>query len=189
MASTLRVYEGESPSCMGEPTPMNFIGGPGGGVPPSLEVAWQVRTLYKEFTRHDTRYRVVLDTNVLVSAIIFGGKSRQVLQMAITGSVDCFLSPSMMEELGQVLHRPKFGFSRRQCLQVMEEVSGICKIIEPSVSIRVTTSDPDDDAVLECALEAKAHVVVTGDSRLLLLGVFKNIKILSPAQFLADYGF
>jgi putative PIN family toxin of toxin-antitoxin system len=136
-----------------------------------------------------TRYRVVLDTNVLISAIVFGGKSRQVLQLAITGSIDCFLSPPMLEELGHVLHRPKFGFSRQQCLQVMEEVSGICKIIEPSVPIRLITSDPDDNAILECALEAKAHVIVTGDSHLLLLGVFKNIKILSPAQFLAAYGF
>jgi putative PIN family toxin of toxin-antitoxin system len=133
------------------------------------------------------RQRIVLDTNVLISAILFGGKPRRVLDLVISGSIDCTLSTAILDELRGVLQRPKFGFSPNVCLHIIEELHGICDIIYPSVSVDVIRSDPDDNRILECAGEAHAHFIVSGDPHLLDLGKFEKIRILSPADYLKEF--
>jgi putative PIN family toxin of toxin-antitoxin system len=133
------------------------------------------------------RHRIVLDTNVLISAILFGGKPRKVLDLVISGSIDCTLSTAILDELKGVLERPKFGFSANACLHIIEELHGICDIISPSVSVDVISSDPDDNRILECAVEAHAHFIVSGDPHFLDLGKFKKIRILSPAGYLNEF--
>ena len=134
-----------------------------------------------------SRHRIVLDTNVLISALLFGGKPRRVLNLVISGSVDCTLSPVILDELKEVLQRPKFGFSADVCLHLIEELHGICDIISPSVSVEVIGSDPDDNRILECAKGAQAHFIVSGDPHLLDLGRFEKIRILSPAEYLREF--
>ncbi len=133
------------------------------------------------------RHRVVLDTNVLISAILFGGKPRQVLDLVISGLIDCSLSIAILDELKDVLQRQKFGFSPDACFHIAEELHGVCDIISPSVILDVIRSDPDDNHVLECAVEARAHFIVSGDPHLLDLGKFAKIRILSPAEYLKEF--
>jgi putative PIN family toxin of toxin-antitoxin system len=133
------------------------------------------------------RHRIVLDTNVLISAIVFGGKPRRVLDLVISGLVDCSLSIAILDELKDVLQRPKFGFSPALCFQIIEELHGVCDIISPTISVDVIRSDPDDNRVLECAVEAQANFIVSGDPHLLNLGKFKEIRILSPADYLKEF--
>ena len=133
------------------------------------------------------RHRIVLDTNVLISAILFGGKPRQVLDLVISGLTDCSLSIAILNELKDVLQRPKFGFSPDACFHVVEELHGVCEIISPSISLDVIRSDPDDNHVLEFAVEARAHFIVSGDPHLLDLGKFAKISILSPAEYLKEF--
>ena len=133
------------------------------------------------------RHRIVLDTNVLISAILFGGKPRRVLDLVISGSVDCTLSTGILDELKDVLQRPRFGFSADVCFHIIEELHGACDIISPSVSVDVFRSDPDDNRILECAVEAQAHFIVSGDPHLLDLGKFEKIRILSPADYLKEF--
>jgi len=133
------------------------------------------------------RHRIVLDTNVLISAILFGGKPRRVLDLVISGSVDCTLSTGILDELKDVLQRPRFGFSADVCFHIIEELHGACDIISPSVSVDVIRSDPDDNRILECAVEAQAHFIVSGDPHLLDLGKFEKIRILSPADYLKEF--
>lgn len=133
------------------------------------------------------RHRIVLDTNVLISAILFGGKPRSVLDLVISGSVDCTLSTVILDELKDVLQRPKFGFSAEVCFHIIQELHGACDITSPSVSVDVIRSDPDDDRILECAVEAQAHFIVSGDPHLLDLGKFDKIRILSPADYLKEF--
>jgi len=130
------------------------------------------------------RHRIVLDTNVLISAIIFGGPPRAVLKLVISGATDCSLSLPILDELKAVLQRPRFGFSTEQTLRVVEELHGICEIVEPLARIDKIQTDPDDNRVLECAIEARARYIVSGDSDLLELGEFEGIHILSPRQYL-----
>ena len=134
------------------------------------------------------RPHIVLDTNVLISAILFGGDPQKILEMVIAGSVECALSLVILDELRDVLQRPKFGFSSKQALAIVEELCGLCEIVRPSVKISVVKADPDDDRVIECALEAKATLIVSGDAHLLDLDRFKGIRIVSPSGFLALVG-
>jgi putative PIN family toxin of toxin-antitoxin system len=130
------------------------------------------------------RPHVVLDTNVLISALLFGGPPRETLERIVAGAVDCSLSLPILDELRDVLQRPKFGFSSQQAMAVVEELSTLCAIVSPSERISVIRPDPDDDRVLECALEAQADTIVSGDAHLLELGKYRGIHILNPSEFL-----
>ncbi|HNR13823.1 MAG TPA: putative toxin-antitoxin system toxin component, PIN family [Thermodesulfobacteriota bacterium] len=130
------------------------------------------------------RHRVVLDTNVLISALLFGGKPQEVLELVIAHRISMFLCPAILEELRDVLCRPKFGFSAEACLQVIEELHSICEIVLPQQRITRISSDPADNRVIECAIEADAQYIITGDSHLLGIGKFRGTCILTPAEYL-----
>lgn len=128
--------------------------------------------------------RVVLDTNVLISALMFGGNPREILQKAIRGELKLCLSEAILSELGTVLQRPKFGFSMTTVNQLLSELAAIAELVVPSEEIALIASDPTDNRVLECAVEAAAEYIVSGDNHLLDLGEYTTIKILNPSRFL-----
>ena len=130
------------------------------------------------------RHRVVLDTKSLVSAILFGGPPRDVLELVISGTIHCSLSPSILDELRDVLCRPKFGFSLEQSLRVFEVLLAVCVVVVLGFRVRVITSDPDDNMILGCAVSANAAFIVSGDRHLLDLGQYKGIVIVRPAEYL-----
>ena len=101
------------------------------------------------------RTRIVLDTNVLISAILFGGLPRRVLEKVISGEIDCTLSFAILDELRDVLQRSKFGFSPEQTIAIIDELHAICEIVNPARRIRTIKADPDDNRILECAIEAR----------------------------------
>lgn len=129
-------------------------------------------------------HRIVLDTNILISAILFGGPPRDVLKLVISGTVGCSLSLAILDELRDVLQRPKFKFSSEQSFNVLEELHAACDIINPMVKINVITEDPDDNKILECAVAAKSAFIVSGDRHLLDLVEFRGIKILTPTAYI-----
>jgi len=128
--------------------------------------------------------RVVLDTNVLISAILFGGKPRQILEKAIRGEIRLCLSEPMLEELKGVLQRSKFNYSPEMIQFILTELTGIADFVDPSVTINVVLEDQEDNRILECAVAAKADYVITGDSHLLKLNNYLNIDVLNAAAFL-----
>jgi putative PIN family toxin of toxin-antitoxin system len=128
--------------------------------------------------------RVVLDTNVLISAILFGGKPRQILEKAIHGEIRLCISEPILEELRGVLRRPKFGYSPEMIQFILTELAGIADFVNPSGIINVVLEDPKDNMILECATEAEANYIVTGDSHLLKLGRHQNIEVLNAVAFL-----
>jgi putative PIN family toxin of toxin-antitoxin system len=130
---------------------------------------------------------VVLDTNVLISAILFGGPPKAILDLVVTGYVSCAVSAPILEELRDVLTRSKFGFSAEQAFQVVEELMGLCCLVSPNVRIDCVAADPDDDRILECTVEARADAIVSGDEHLVALERYRAIPILSPAAFLDNY--
>lgn len=128
---------------------------------------------------------MVLDTNVLISAIIFGRGPRTILEMVIAGKIRCVLSFAILDELRDVLQRPKFAFTPEQAVTVVEELGGLCEILNPTRRLRTIKADPDDNRILECAVQAQADAIVSGDAHLLKLKQFRGIPIMSPANFLA----
>ena len=130
--------------------------------------------------------RVVLDSNVIISGFLFGGGPARILKHAVSGSVQCFTSLSILDEVRDVLQRPTFGLSPDQALSLIEELHDLCDVVSPKQRIRAVLEDPDDNAVLECAWAAKADLVVSGDSHLLDLGAWRRIRIVSPAAALKE---
>jgi putative PIN family toxin of toxin-antitoxin system len=128
--------------------------------------------------------KIVLDTNVLISAIVFGGKPRKIMESILEGSVHLFLSREIMDEFEGVLYRRKFGMSPRVVRNISNELESMCDIVATERRITVITSDPYDNMILECAAEAKADYIISGDAHLLDLGEFEGIKIVNPARFL-----
>jgi putative PIN family toxin of toxin-antitoxin system len=130
--------------------------------------------------------RVVLDTNVLISAILFGGRPRQILEKAIRGEIQLCLSEPVLEELKGVLRRPKFDYSPEAVQVILTELIAISDFVNPSKTLRVVSEDAEDNRILECAVEAGANYIITGDIHLLKLGGYRDIKILNAVAFLEE---
>ena len=126
--------------------------------------------------------RVVLDSNVIISGFLFGGPPARLLEHALDDSVQCFTSLPVLDEVREVLQRPKFGLSSDQALTLIEELHDLCEVVMPRRRVRVVSADPDDNIILECASAAGAEMIVSGDSHLLNLGRWEGIHILSPAD-------
>jgi putative PIN family toxin of toxin-antitoxin system len=129
--------------------------------------------------------KVVLDTNVLISAIVFGGKPRKILEAVFRGELTLFLSEYILDELEAVLKRPKFGFPSEVIQTILSELHAICTFVTPSERILEIQEDPDDNRIFECAVEASANYIISGDTHLLNLKQYQNVRIVSPDKYLA----
>jgi putative PIN family toxin of toxin-antitoxin system len=128
--------------------------------------------------------RVVADTNVLVSALEFGGKPKQLLDLATDGQVDLAISEAIIAEMLRVL-RDKFHRTPEWLVESERQVRVIARLVEPTERLRVIGADPTDDRILECAVAAGAEVIVSGDTHLLSLGSFRGIQIQRVGEFLS----
>lgn len=131
-----------------------------------------------------TAKRIVIDSNVVISGFIFGGPPAQILKHIVEGSVQCFTSLHILDEIRNVLQRPKFGLSPEQSLSFVEELHALCQVVNPTKKVNAIKADPDDNIILECASAANASIIVSGDSHLLGLREWRGINILSPSEFL-----
>ncbi len=134
--------------------------------------------------------RVVLDTNVLISDPVFpGGKPSRIASPARAGAIEAFTSPRLIEELAHVL-RDKFSYEDILLEITIRKVASFCQLVYPQEDlIREDERIDGDTHVLECAVEAQADYVVTGDVKHLLpLRRFRATKIVSPADFLIETG-
>jgi len=127
--------------------------------------------------------RVTADSNVYVSALNFGGVPRAVVGLAAEGTFDLYASAHIFSEVSRVLIE-KLGWPDARLEAALETLRLFVRTLRPQLSLAGICQDPDDHRILECALEADAHLIVSGDSDLRLLGNFHGIRILSPRQFL-----
>jgi putative PIN family toxin of toxin-antitoxin system len=125
---------------------------------------------------------VVLDSNVYVSAFVFGGNPRAILEMAEQGLFEVSIAEPIATEVERILTE-KFSWPDERVHQTMSYMAEVARLIVPEQTVTACI-DPDDNRVLECALEAHAHVIVTGDAHLLKLHPYREILILTPKQFL-----
>jgi uncharacterized protein len=136
--------------------------------------------------------RAVIDTNVLLSGLLWRGPSYALLEQVRNGSVTFLSSPELLAELAEVLARPKFDavVSRASASreQMLVQVRMLAEVMDPPPLAQPVCRDPDDDAVLALARAAQADVIVSGDDDLLSLTSFDSIPILNPAQALARVG-
>lgn len=130
--------------------------------------------------------RVVLDTNILVSAFVFpGGIPESVYRLALEGRIDLVTSPTLLAEFGRVLGE-KFGWDARRVEEAVGQVAEIGTIVRPVETLSEIEADPSDDRVLEAAAEGNAEIIVSGDRHLLDAGVWRGIRVLRATDFVAQ---
>jgi len=129
--------------------------------------------------------RAVVDTNITVSGLLFGGIPLKVIQAALARKFVWVTSPVLMEETERVLRSDKFGLSDKEVQILTAPIFGMAEIVIPVATIEIITRCPADNRVLECAVEGKCTVIVSGDRRdLLSLKQFQNIEIVTARQFM-----
>lgn len=128
--------------------------------------------------------KIVCDTNMLISGVLFSGPPRNVLLLVIEGIVRNYISPTIASEFRDVISLKKFGLKPAQIEAICLQIEDTFEKVFPQKRINTVKADPDDNAILECADAAKADYIVSGDSHLLELGKFQKTPILSPADFL-----
>lgn len=126
--------------------------------------------------------RVVLDSNVFISALLFGGNPRRVISLAEYNLIELYTSETLRNEVERVL-TVKFQWSQKRAFGVTAYLWSICRSVEPRQNL-TDCIDPEDNRVLECAVEAGARSIVTGDQHLLKLDPYRGIAIVSPREFL-----
>ncbi len=128
--------------------------------------------------------KIVIDTNIYISAIFWGGKPRSVVDLGRNGQVSIFTSSQIEKEINKKL-KIKFGLSDEEVAQILFDFSTFTLPIKVSRKITVIDDDPDDDKFIECAVASRAGFIVSGDKHLLNLKEYKGIKIMKAADFLS----
>ena len=126
--------------------------------------------------------RVVVDTNVYISALNFGGVPDKVLEFARRGQIELFISTPIVEEIASVLIR-KFHWPPNRTREAIAIIRQFAQGMEPKKKLSVIRADESDNRVLECDLAAKASIIVSGDSHLRDLASFEGVRILSSRAF------
>lgn len=130
--------------------------------------------------------RLVLDTNVVVSAFVWGGTPYKLVQAAVEGEVELVTSPALLTELRRVLAREHLASRLAKQRSSVEQAIGLygelAISVSPLTTPRVVTRDADDDHVIAAAMASGAALVVSGDADLLSLGSHEGIAIVSAAE-------
>jgi uncharacterized protein len=134
--------------------------------------------------------KIVLDTNTVISGLLWKGAPRQILDLARSGSLTLFTSPELLAELANVLERKKFSarlvLAETNVDELVYGYAALAKTIRPAKIKPVIKADPDDNKVLACAKAAKAEIITSGDDHLLNLKEYEGIRILTVNQLLAE---
>ncbi len=128
--------------------------------------------------------RVVADSNIYISALLFKGFPLEFLQLAATGRVDLFVSQAILDETIAVLRRDKFKRSEAQVWEAEEIIRGLTRLVESMQHVEAVAADPSDNKIIECALVCKADVIVSGDQHLLRLGQYEGLLVMTVQNFL-----
>lgn len=127
--------------------------------------------------------RVVIDTNVFISSLVFGNKPREAVGLAMLGLCDLIVSEAILKETERILST-QFGWKRELVSLAVTDIRGAAEMVEPHLAV-TDCADPDDNRILEAAVEGHADYIVTGDKRhLLRMKAFRGIEMITVNDFL-----
>lgn len=131
---------------------------------------------------------IVIDTNVVISAILFGGTPGKLIDLWKPGRIVPLITEEIMTEYIRVLAYPKFQLSEEEINYIIhEEILPYFKVIKSVPGPSIIKKDPDDDKFIQCAKAGKAKIIISGDRHLLALKSYKDIEIRTPNHFLSNY--
>lgn len=132
--------------------------------------------------------RVVADTNIVVSRLLWRGAPRALLEASRAGQISLYTSAALLAELAEVLPRAKFAkrvaAARMGVERLVRRYARLARRITPAEIKPTVIADTDDDAVIACALAAHADLIVSGDKRLRNLKTYQGISIVTATEAL-----
>lgn len=131
--------------------------------------------------------KIILDTNILISALGWDGKPKEVFRRILNGELELIISPGQVEELQRVLEYPKFQFTEEQKSTFLTIVVETATLVETYDKVKVVGEDRSDNIILESAVEGKVDFIISGDEHLLKIKDYENVKIVTVAEFLELY--
>ena len=134
----------------------------------------------------ESKIKVVIDTNVFISAFVFGGNALEIVRLFLKDDIEVYISPFIFEEITRIL-REKFFWDELKIEKLLQLIRPKVNEVYPKVKVSIIKSKDDDNRILECALESKADYIISGDKRHILpLKELEGIKIVSVSEFLED---
>ena len=130
--------------------------------------------------------KIVVDTNVIASAIFFGGKPFQLLCHIMEGRVDVVASKEIVDEYEEIVLRLQQKYPAINTKIPLQDILAKLEIIRISSDIHISR-DPDDDKFIECAVDAKCLYIVSGDKDLLSPENYGEVQIVTVSEFLSNY--
>jgi putative PIN family toxin of toxin-antitoxin system len=127
--------------------------------------------------------RIVIDTNVIASAVFYGGKPYLLLRYVMEDCVEVVASKEIVDEYEEIILRLQQKYPAITTKIPLHDILTKLEIIRVSSDIHVSR-DPDDDKFISCAMDGKCLYIVSGDSDLLSIGKYEGIEILTVADFL-----
>ena len=128
--------------------------------------------------------KIVLDTNILISAFGWKGKPNEIFSKVINGEFKLIMSRKQLEEVEMVIEYPKFSFTNDQKNRFLMVLLNTVNIVETNGELRLIKEDPKDDVILESAIENDVDFLISGDEHLLKIKKYSNTKIVTAAEFL-----
>ena len=125
----------------------------------------------------------VFDTNILFSATGWRGNPFQCVERARAGEIQAVTCPELVEELAEKLEL-RLHFSAEQVAETLADYLGFLRVVQIPKVLNAVPRDPEDNMVLECAIEGQAQYIVSGDNDLLVLKEFRGIQVVRASEFL-----
>ena len=130
--------------------------------------------------------KIVIDTNVVASAIFFGGRPRELIEKLMLHDLTAYVSQKIVTEYQDTVQRLKEKYPGKKVPVPLTQIISACSLIEPTTDIQVCR-DPDDDKFIECAVDSKSLYIVSGDHDLLDIEQYHDIEIVTVAEFFRRY--
>jgi len=129
--------------------------------------------------------KVILDTNVLLSALLFRGNLARIVALWKEGMISPIFSRETFQEFNSALKYPKFSLTKDEIKVIVEEeILPYCDVTDVTEKVEGVCRDPDDDKFISCAVSASADFIVSGDKAFTALKKYKAVKIIRPSDFL-----
>ena len=128
--------------------------------------------------------KIVLDANIFVSSLFFGGNPRVVLERAVNKSDELFITKEILDEIESVIKRPKFHAGKDEIEYFIKSIEEIGNKIVPQKQITHGSRDKSDNKYIECGITADVDYIISGDIHLLEIKKVGTIKIVTAKEYL-----
>ena len=130
--------------------------------------------------------KIVIDTNVIASAIFFGGRPKELIEHLVYRRVDAYASTEIISEYRETIEELSERYPNRPNNIPLTDILFAMKMVEPTTHVDICR-DPDDNKFIDCAIDGGCIYIVSGDKDLLSLESYGDIEIVTVSEFLTKY--